>query len=188
MKIIMLRHAETDINKNGKFQGCEIDPDINQTGEFQSRCTARYLKDNYEINKMYCSNMQRAKSTINIISDFINFDRNNIIYTCKLKESCKEIANKTDLDQEAKKKYKKILSERANDTLNEIIKSNNKDDNILIVSHGAIIKSLIKKIMDVDEIEKNVVTEVGNCTLTIFEVHDYKFKKIKCYDNSHLNS
>lgn len=185
MKIILLRHAETDLNITGKFIGCEVDPDINFNGKTQSKITAEYLKSNYNINKMYCSNMQRAKSTVNIVSDILNFNKENIIYTSKLKESCKDLAKK-ELNPELKKEYKILLADRALNTLNEIINSNNNDDNILIVSHGAIIKSLIKKIMKVDEIEKNVITEVGNCTLTIFDICEDQFKLIKCYDNSHL--
>lgn len=191
MKIILLRHAETDLNINGKFIGCEVDPDINSNGKIQSEITAEYLKSNYTINKIYCSNMQRAKSTLNIVSEILNFNKENIIYTSKLKESCKELAKKElDLDPELKKEYKLILADRAFNTLTEIINTNYIDDNILIVSHGAIIKSLIKKIMKVDEIEKNVITEVGNCTLTIFNLSEDEdeLKLIKCYDNSHLHT
>ena len=57
----------------------------------------------------------------------------------------------------------------------------NKND-VLVITHGAVIKNLF----NIKEISENVITEVGNCTLTIIDVSNDKSELILSYDNSHL--
>ena len=83
-----------------------------------------------------------------------------------------------------KEKSKKIVGERVRIIYDSII-SENKND-VLVVTHGAVIKNLIKNIFNIKEISQNIITEVGNCTLTIIDVSNDKSELILSYDNSHL--
>lgn len=186
MRIIFLRHAETDFNKLGLSQGGDVDPEINEIGKKQALCTAKFLKENYNISQIYSSTMVRAKNTTEIISNFIEFQK-EIYFNEKLKESSKKIMGEKDYNGLTKEEYKKIIGERVRKIFDFIVENNDFDSDILVVSHGAVIKNLIRNIYGIKEIETNVVTDVGNCTLTIFSVKESEIKLEKSYDNSHLN-
>ena len=111
MKIIFLRHAETDYNKLGISQGGDVDPEINEVGKKQAESTAEYLKENHKISKIYSSTMVRARNTVEIIAKFIDVG-NEIFYNEKLKESSKKIKDEKDYCGLTKEEYRKIIGER----------------------------------------------------------------------------
>ena len=187
MKIIFLRHAETDFNRLGISQGGDVDPEINEAGINQSKCTAKYLKENYNISQIYSSTMIRARNTVEIISDELEFSK-EILYNEKLKESSKKIKDEKDYNGLTKEEYKKIIGERVRKIFDKIIEENAEDSEVLVVSHGAVIKNLIRNIFSIKEIESNVITDVGNCTLTSFSINTDGIKLDKSYDNSHLEN
>ena len=65
MKIIFVRHGQTDYNKNGHLAG-QLDPPINQKGEFQATKVGIALSD-IKFDKVYCSDLKRAQQTCRIL-------------------------------------------------------------------------------------------------------------------------
>ena len=64
-RIILVRHGETDWNKQGRFQG-QIDIPLNQNGKSQATAASQFLK-NIPIHKAFCSSLSRPKETAQII-------------------------------------------------------------------------------------------------------------------------
>jgi len=64
-RIILVRHGETDWNKQGRFQG-QIDIPLNQNGKDQAKAASRFLK-NISIQKAFSSSLSRPKETAQII-------------------------------------------------------------------------------------------------------------------------
>lgn len=60
-KFYIVRHGETDYNKNSTLQG-RIDIPLNETGKAQAKQIAEELKD-VEFDVVYCSPLTRAKQT-----------------------------------------------------------------------------------------------------------------------------
>lgn len=184
MNVILLRHGETDHNKSGLSQCGDIDTIMNEQGVKQSELTGKFLNKNYNINKVYSSTLIRARQTAGIISDIIGLNSDSIIYNSKLKESSKKILEQVNITKE---ESKKIVGQRARLVFDEIIEENiNNNSDILIVSHGAVIKNLIKNLFDLREISQNVISDVGNCTLTVINIDNKKLDLMLSYDNSHL--
>ena len=67
MRLILVRHGETDWNKLGKCQGISDVP-LNSTGEKQAIDLANSLKDE-NISAIFSSNLQRALDTARSISE-----------------------------------------------------------------------------------------------------------------------
>jgi broad specificity phosphatase PhoE len=67
MRLILIRHGETDWNVEGRYQGQE-DPTLNQTGITQSYQLADELI-NTNLDILYTSPLQRASQTARIISE-----------------------------------------------------------------------------------------------------------------------
>lgn len=184
MNVILLRHGETDHNKSGLSQCGDIDTIMNEQGVKQSELTGKFLNKNYNINRIYSSTLIRARQTASIISDIIGLNSDNINYKSKLKESSKKILEQVNITKE---ESKKIVGQRARLVFDEIIEENiNNNSDILIVSHGAVIKNLIKNLFDLREISQNVISDVGNCTLTVINIDNKKLDLKLSYDNSHL--
>ena len=81
MKIIFVRHCETDWNKEERCQGVS-DLELNTNGFSQAKKLALYFKDK-EVDYVFCSDLKRAKQTLNEI----NYDqRFKVIYSEKLRE------------------------------------------------------------------------------------------------------
>lgn len=71
-KIFLIRHGETDWNREKIWQG-HRGPGLNTNGREQIKSAALKLKD-ANITKFYSSDIRRAVETSQIISDFLDLD------------------------------------------------------------------------------------------------------------------
>ena len=91
MKLIyFVRHGETDWNKTKRWQGGEIETELNPTGKLQAAKTGTYL-DRYQqkekaFDLVISSPMKRTKESAEIMCSKINYPINKILYDDKLKE------------------------------------------------------------------------------------------------------
>lgn len=70
--IFLCRHGETEFNLKKIVQG-HIDTDLTPKGIIQARLVAEKLKD-FNIQKIYSSDLKRAYQTATIIADILNLD------------------------------------------------------------------------------------------------------------------
>lgn len=70
MNIYLLRHGETNINRNGKYQSV-VDKDLNEFGKIQAEVLGKRLK-NYNIDIIYSSDLKRVAETSKIINKYVN--------------------------------------------------------------------------------------------------------------------
>lgn len=84
MSIYVVRHGQTLFNKLNKNQGW-IDSDLTQEG-------IEKLQTNFEkvnlpyFEKVYCSDLGRARKTLSILFKYIKYNENEVYYTKKLRE------------------------------------------------------------------------------------------------------
>ena len=64
-RIFLIRHGETNWNKEGRFQG-QIDIPLNNNGKEQAEKASQYLRD-ISFNKAFSSSMHRPYETAEII-------------------------------------------------------------------------------------------------------------------------
>ncbi|MBT9177557.1 MAG: Phosphoserine phosphatase 1 [Firmicutes bacterium] len=67
LTVLLVRHGETDHNKNNIMQG-HLDVPLNDTGRAQAKHLARHLASRYRIEHIYSSPLLRAFSTAEIIA------------------------------------------------------------------------------------------------------------------------
>lgn len=65
--LYLVRHGETDYNRQGIMQGGGIDSRLNDTGRAQARALARRLAS-VEVDALYASTLQRATQTADILA------------------------------------------------------------------------------------------------------------------------
>lgn len=65
MKLIFIRHGQTDLNFKRAYQG-RINTPINETGTWHAKQLKEKLRD-FKIDKIYTSPLKRAKETLEIV-------------------------------------------------------------------------------------------------------------------------
>lgn len=60
--ILLVRHGESTANLHDIFAG-HYDPELTALGHRQAECTARFLFENYTVDAVYSSDLQRARDT-----------------------------------------------------------------------------------------------------------------------------
>jgi alpha-ribazole phosphatase len=71
MKIILIRHGQTEWNALQKYQG-HTDVQLNELGRKQATRVAEFLKEQEKFEALYSSDLSRARDTAEIIGSQIN--------------------------------------------------------------------------------------------------------------------
>ncbi|MDP2210752.1 MAG: alpha-ribazole phosphatase [Candidatus Aquicultor sp.] len=159
MRLYLIRHGETKLNKEFRFIG-RTDPALSEQGESQARALAERLADE-DISAIYASDLLRATQTASIIADNFGVD---VIETEGLREidfgdweglSYNEIMerdketldswieNPTGVDIPGGESWPAFAA-RVNAAFDDILK-NEDGDAIALVTHGGPIKLLMTR-------------------------------------------
>jgi 2,3-bisphosphoglycerate-dependent phosphoglycerate mutase len=86
MKLILLRHGESQWNLENRFTGWK-DVSLTETGIAEANFSGnQLLKNNLQVNSVYTSLLNRATETTDIVTDIINFSKEDIQYDWRLNE------------------------------------------------------------------------------------------------------
>ena len=184
-RIFLIRHGETNWNKEGRFQG-QIDIPLNYNGKDQARKTFEYLK-NISFNKAFSSSMHRPYETAQIIL------QNNKGLKIEKIDSLAEISHglwEGKLEAEIREKWPSLLknwhekpeevimpegesikdvSERSIEAFNKICLSQEDDEHTLIVAHDAVNKTLICNILGMNYSNIWMIKQ-GNGGITVIDL------------------
>jgi len=182
-KVYLLRHGETDWNKNFKIQG-QLDIELNEKGVKDSIKTAEFISNfNTKIDMVISSPLQRSKFLTKEISKRFKLEP---VYFDELKEldfgvweglSFDEVRQKYPDDlkkwiyepQSAKIPEGESLSDLQNRVKKVIgfIKKENKE-NFVVVGHGVVNRIIILNLLGLP-LGKYRVFEQDSCSISIFE-------------------
>ena len=155
-RIFLIRHGETNWNKEGRFQG-QIDIPLNENGKDQASKTSEYLR-NISFNKAFSSSMHRPYETAQIIlqnNKDLKIEKidslleiNHGLWEGKLEEEIREkwpvlLKNWHDNPQEVimpEGESIKDVSERSIEAFDKICLSQKDNDLSLLVAHDAVNK------------------------------------------------
>lgn len=182
MKLIIVRHGETEENLSGIVQGCSFGK-LNKKGKSQIKKLAARLKKE-KIGAIFSSDLERCKQTTREIAKYhkavpIHYTKTIRERSCGIFEGkpVEELINhrqklgieKTEFRPEKGENYSDV-KERAKKFL-EKIREKYKNKTVLIVSHGIFNKMLISVITGkpIDEAES---IEQYNCCMNIIEISD----------------
>ena len=157
MKLILVRHGQTDANKNGIVQGVD-DNKLNSTGIEQAKEVGKELKKKYKIDMVFCSPLIRCVETLNNILE--EYPIEGEIFMCKLIQERdfgeytgvdeknineKELNQKTKLTEETGVEDIESLEKRSQLFL-EDLKLEDGNKTVLVISHHGPIRMMINKL------------------------------------------
>ena len=202
LRIYFVRHGETIWNTLKIFQGRSNSP-LTELGVEQAKKLSQHLK-NIDFKKVYSSPQDRALQTTKLLlgnrdMEIITIDEFQEINMGKVEGIPREEFEKNypieyhnfwnnaiEYNPSAYhgESYDEIL-DRVKLGLERLIKEN-KNGNILVISHGVTLKAIFNIINEkgIDEFSKQPVPE--NTSTTIVEYDSNRFKIIKFSDTEHL--
>lgn len=202
-RILLIRHGESEANRQNIFAG-QIDPDLEQNGLEQAKLTAKFIKDNYNVDKIYASDLKRAYKTGLALSELLNID---VIKDKGLREIAAgkwEGVLFSDLvklyaDDFNKWMYNigeagctdgesvKELSERVMNTLEKIAEENN-GKTVAVATHATPIRAAMSVIEHGTVDKMNDVDWVSNASVTELSYDENGWKIVKAGQDAHLKS
>ncbi|WP_106497329.1 histidine phosphatase family protein [Lentibacillus sp. Marseille-P4043] len=179
IKIGFVRHGITNWNIERRAQG-STDVPLNKEGLLQAEKLADRLQvEDWDV--IYSSNLARAKQTAEIIGN--KLENRTIHFDSRLRENGGGLIEGTTEEERVAKwgpdwreldlhreKSESIMA-RGRSIMAEILNEQH-GKNILIVSHGSFIKSLLREMLPDEDVE----TSLHNCSLTILEKADVEWK------------
>ena len=199
LRLYMMRHGETVWNTERRYQGM-TDIELSQTGIKQAECAAKRF-ENIEIDKIYCSPLKRAMATAKPIAeakklDIIPEENFREIYfgewegmtVPELKAKYGDtymnfIKNPHLYDFPGEGNISNVIN-RLKPSLDRIIE--NESGNILIVSHGGIIRLMIMYIMGLDNSWFTKMW-INKTAISIIEIKDDRRLMLTVNDSAHLS-
>jgi broad specificity phosphatase PhoE len=199
-KLYILRHGETEWNREQRAQGCSNDIPLSDVGIKQAEAAAKKLKDE-KIDLIFTSPLKRAFQTAQIIAKYHNIEVERLKEFMEINFGCWEGLSYKEMSE----KYPEVvavwrstphlaqipnaetlveLRERSMGKLNEIIKVHD-DKNILIVSHGITCKVMIASLMGIDLGNLHKIRQ-DNTAINIFEYRNNSFYTLLLNDTCHL--
>jgi probable phosphoglycerate mutase/uncharacterized phosphatase len=171
--VYLVRHGETEWNKRGLIQG-HSDIPLNEKGIEQARLLAGRLKES-SIEYICSSDLQRARHTAEIIAGIKQLTVNT--YTQLRERHFGQLEGKeyelirTKLKQGSSYDVESLQSmkNRGMSCLQKIIRKA-EGDNILVVSHGGLINSIIHEISE--GTLGTGITKLTNTSLTHLEFNE----------------
>ena len=184
-RIFLIRHGETNWNKEGRFQG-QIDIPLNDNGKDQARKTFEYLR-NISFNKAFSSSMNRPYETAQIIlqnKDDLKIEKidslveiSHGLWEGKLEAEIREKwptllnnwHNKPEVVIMPEGESIKDVSERSIDAFDKICLSQKDNDLTLLVAHDAVNKTLICNILGINYSNIWMIKQ-GNGGITVIDL------------------
>ncbi len=203
-RIILVRHGETDWNRQGRFQG-QIDIPLNKNGKAQAKAASNFLKS-FALHKAFSSSLSRPKETAQIIlSEHPGVE-------ISLKDNLKEIGHgkwEGKLESEIISEWPDLLktwkvypekvqmpegenikdvSSRSIIGWNEICKNLKNDETALVVAHDAVNKTILCHLLGLMPSDIWMIKQ-GNGGITVIDLSEKEGEpdQITCLNiTSHL--
>lgn len=207
MELYFVRHGKTEWNLEGKYQGGHGDSPLLPESLHDISLLAKRLQDT-AIDHMYSSPLPRAKTTaetliknlnrkipLTIVRDLREFDL-GIMEGRKFSELENEMPEviyafrhqPTDYDYDLiRGESFERVAQRTTNAVKQIVAENNAQSNVVIVSHGAALVTMIQSLLGtkVADIRKN--GGLSNTSLTHLRYENGEFKLIKWNETGYLD-
>ena len=187
-KLILVRHGQSQSNVVRRFNG-QTDSPLTELGKEQAELTAKFIKDNFKIDKVYASDLQRAYYTGQKIAEYSNVpidksvgmreifvgeweDKDNdfLLKRDDFKLWITDIVNTEPENGETVRGF----SKRILDTINKIV-NENPDKTIVVATHATPIR-VLETFVRTGDIEKMQSRSwVSNASCSVFNYENGKW-------------
>ncbi|QZY56887.1 histidine phosphatase family protein [Crassaminicella profunda] len=200
-RLYLIRHGQTKWNLESRAQGSK-NVELTQKGRNQAALLAEKMK-NYEIDCIYSSDLDRAYETAKMIGEKMNLEVKKIDGLREMSFGEWEGLTNEEIQKDYFEHYtvwrsdphkamipggEKLLDvqKRGLKAINNIVKEN-ENKNIIVVSHGVAIKSIILGLMDID-LSYFYKIRQDNTSMNLIEYKSYGPVLVTLNNTSHLEN
>jgi broad specificity phosphatase PhoE len=199
--LILIRHGETGVNIIGKIHKHKDTEKLTKNGISQMEKTSDALRV-YGPTSVYCSKTVRAKQSAKIIADRLKIplfemegleERNFGDYSGLSYQEMKEKAGLESMSFSQRYTFYPPNGESWKEAEHRLLKSlykileANKDENLVVVTHGGSIRIYMPTLLGVGK-EESYKYDPDNASITVFDYTDSKFKQIIYNDTTHIRN
>ena len=187
-KLILVRHGQSQSNVVRRFNG-QTDSPLTELGKEQAELTAKFIKDNFKIDKVYASDLQRAYYTGQKIAEYSNvpIDKSvgmREIFVGEWEDKDNDFLLKRDdfklwitdivYTEPENGETVRDFSKRILDTINKIV-NENPDKTIVVATHATPIR-VLETFVRTGDIEKMQSRSwVSNASCSVFNYENGKW-------------
>ena len=188
MKLLLIRHGESEADLLDVYEG-RADFKLTQRGHKQAELMSDYIKQNYNVSKIYSSPLKRALQTATYLSEktgaMLVIDDNLLEFNNGLIAGMKkEIADKKYPAVLNLSVYESVYEQesimefrtRADSFLSKIIKEADKNKTVAVITHGGMINQLYHSFLCLP-VESNVFFMTGDTGVHYWSI-DERNKKV----------
>jgi len=199
--LLLLRHGETEWNIDGRWQGQAADTPLTELGRQQARIVAGRLRA-YPIRAIYSSDLLRAFETAQIAGQTLGLTP---IADIALRES--DIGAWTGLtwdeitvrfpDEVAAMYAGQEVRRGGGESYGELqarlaaaaegIAARHPGQTVLLVSHGAALRSLVAHVLDASLAQMHRIAIGGNTALSVIQMRHGHLRLVSYNDTAHLD-
>ena len=199
--LIVVRHGQSVANLEGRYAG-HYNAQLTETGVLQAEKSAEYVADNYKIDAVYSSDLDRAYYTAKALGDKVGIE---VVKMEELREIfCGEWEGKkvSDVAVEYKEDYDKWMTDISNcrPTGGESVKElyeriinvfeklarENEGKTAYVATHGTPIRVVMAETGGMGIVKLSDVPWVSNASLTFIDYKDGKLVLEKAGFDDHL--
>ena len=198
MDLFVIRHGQSEADILKVIEG-RANFNLTELGNKQAEAMANWVKENYSINKIYSSPLNRAKQTAEYISKIFGI---GIIFDDDLMEWKNGLIAGLTLE-EANKKYPEPIRYlhtrvyeqesyidfrmRAETILSKILNENKDEEKIVIVSHSGMINMLFRSFIEVP-LNNKITIKSGDTGIHYWKVKNGNKEIIFSNKNEHIKA
>lgn len=199
--LILLRHGETEWNSSGRWQGQNADTALTERGREQARVVARRLGV-FPIQAIYSSDLSRAFETAEIVGSLLGLPpvpepalRESDIgawtgltwneITVRFPDQVAAMFAGEDVRRGGGETYAELHA-RLQAAVDAII-SHHPGQTVLVVSHGAALRSLVAQALDASLAQLHRIAIGGNTAISIVQLDHGSLRLVSYNDTAHLD-
>ena len=182
-RLLLIRHGYSSGNKDRRFSG-QIDLPLSEEGIQQAERVCNYIQENYTVDTIYSSDLERAIDTVKPLSEALSLPINIHRELREINEGIWQGMLITEVEAKWPEEYAfykanlglhqfeggecyASLLARLLPMINKIV-ADNKDKTVVIGTHGAVVRGLLsvwqgiplERLLEVPRVPNGTVTEV----------------------------
>lgn len=200
--LLLLRHGETEWNLSGRWQGQAADTQLTELGREQARIVAGRLRS-YPISAIYSSDLARALETAQIVGELLGVAplvepalRESDIgawtgltwdeITVRFPDDVAAMFAGQEVRRGGGESYGELQARLA--AAAEAIAARHPGQTVLLVSHGAAMRSLVAHALDASLAQMHRIAIGGNTALSVVQMRHGHLRLVSYNDTAHLDN
>lgn len=199
--LILIRHGESEANEKNIYIG-QTDADLTERGKLQAQLTAKYVTQNYHVDAVYGSDLQRAFKTGKAVADLLNMEIQPRKGLREINAGKWEEIPFDDLETQFAKEYSVWLSDIGNaacvggESVREMAKRvlaaiteiarENDGKTVVLATHATPIRAMMCLWKGLTLNEMKDVPWVNNASVTIVEYERGTYRVVQTGEDGHL--